>query len=286
MPRSGRESSTRKGWTLPAGRTPLFRSGSIRSAFTILKFDSSLSIGTSRSSARTTWPLCHGTAALWRAAKMPPTLRPPTTARTARVPPLATRASSRAMRSAARRSRSSRVPAQRSTAILVTLRGSPIAFARPSRPSPPARSVFGATLLRSSDASEEPVTRDDRRGEAGEVTDQAGGERVASVADTGRTEVDREDVEGRLGRALQRAGEEPDEGVGSVRLQGLAHHREGPGPRQRAEERHRQDLGRDAERPHDRGEERDRAIERTGCAQHADRDQDRDEIGDDPDRDV
>ena len=109
---------------------------------------------------------------------------------------------------------------------------------------------------------------------------------MARVPDADRAEIDRQRVEGRLGAAVDGAGQVADERVRAVGLERLRRHPEGPAAGQRPEHGDRQYLGRHAEEDRDRSEDGDDGVDAAGGAEHADGDENRDQKGDDAQGDV
>ena len=125
-----------------------------------------------------------------------------------------------------------------------------------------------------------------RQQHARRVGDQPGGHGVARLLDADGAEVDGDHVERRLARAVHHAGHLHEDRVDAVRLDHVAEDRQRPAAAQRAGDRHRQDLRRDAHRAEDRPQAVHQVLHRAGRAEHPDREQDRDEVRDDPHRDV
>lgn len=119
---------------------------------------------------------------------------------------------------------------------------------------------------------------------AGEVGDDPGGHGVPGLVDPDGAEVDREHVERGLGGALHGADDVPDEAVGPVGAGELAGEREGAGAGEGPDERERQSLGGHADERGDRRDAPQQELHRPAGAEHADRGEDRDDEGDDPDR--
>src|SRR5471030_321877 len=130
---------------------------------------------------------------------------------------------------------------------------------------------------------EENIGDENRRDDAGAIGDQAARNRVARLADADRAEVQRDDVEGGVGRALEHGGEVADEGVDAVGFHGVDHHGLGGAAAERLHQRGRQrgdEVGVQAQLRDHPVEAADDEVEDAGVADHADRHQHADQVGD------
>lgn len=116
-----------------------------------------------------------------------------------------------------------------------------------------------------------------------EVGGQAGGDGMAEAADADTAEVDRQDVEGRLGRAVHRADQVADVAVGAVGLDQLGGDAEGAGARQGPQQGQGQRLGGQAQGAGEAADEAGDHVEPTALPQHAHAGQDGDQVRDDRD---
>src|SRR5471032_1791379 len=134
---------------------------------------------------------------------------------------------------------------------------------------------------------EKDVRDEDGGDDAGQVGDQAAGNRVARLSYAHRAEVQRDDVEGGVGRTVEHAGQAADKRIHAIGAHGVDHHGLGGAATERLHQRGRQrrhEIGVDAqlaEQPaeavHDEGEH-------AGVADHADRHQHADQVGNHGDR--
>ncbi|EEF22204.1 conserved hypothetical protein, partial [Ricinus communis] len=84
--------------------------------------------------------------------------------------------------------------------------------------------ISAVTTIWRNSLVEEDIGNRNRGKHAGQVGDQAAGDRVARLADADRAEIQRDDVEGGIGRALEHAGQAADKGIDAIGLHGVDHH--------------------------------------------------------------
>ena len=104
--------------------------------------------------------------------------------------------------------------------------------------------------------------------------------------DADGAEVDREDVEGRFGAALERADHVAHQRIGAVSVHDLGHHTECARTREGPEHGHRQGFGRHADEIRQRADDRDHRVDSARRTEHPDCHEDRHQVGNDAQGDL
>lgn len=144
-----------------------------------------------------------------------------------------------------------------------------------------ARALFDRLCLR---LAEQQPDGPDRDQGPGHVPGDAGEHRVPPPGDAHRPEVDREHVEGGLGGPVDDPGHLPEQGVRPVGLGELGHEPVGAGPGEGTEHGEGEHLRGHPDQQGDRADDAGHRVHGAAGAEHADRGQDGDQVGDDAKR--
>ena len=134
--------------------------------------------------------------------------------------------------------------------------------------------------------SEHQSADDQGCGDSGGVGEEAGGQGMAAAADGDRAEVDGEDIEGGFGSPENRAGELGGVAVGATGFDDLGKEARGRTAAERTDKYHRQDLRWQADQVEHWGEEAGQDVDPSSRTEDADRNENGDEVGEDPEGDL